>query len=174
MTYFVFSCFFNLTLHCRFDKNDVMKKIYLCIILSLFWSNISFAEWNKIHSDQNTEHYIDMTKLKKEGTNIHFWHLVNYLIQNEDIFWKSSLTYTEVNCNNLSGKDHVFNFYSEKLFRLDGMVWTGDTNINVWLVKNGWSFYLLEEKKPTEHNDFLEAENEAKQNEVGLWESELQ
>jgi len=64
--------------------------------------------------------------------------------------------------------------YSEKLFRLDGMVWTGDTNINVWLVKNGWSFYLLENEPPLEHNDFLEAENEAKKKQVGLWKSELQ
>lgn len=64
--------------------------------------------------------------------------------------------------------------YSEKLFRLDGMVWTGDTNINVWLVKNGWSFYLLENDTPKEHNDFLDAENEAKKNQVGLWKSDLQ
>ena len=64
--------------------------------------------------------------------------------------------------------------YSEKLFRLDGMVWTGDTNINVWLVKNGWSFYLLENDLPIEHNDFLAAENEAKNNQVGLWKKELQ
>jgi len=64
--------------------------------------------------------------------------------------------------------------YSVKLFRLDGMIWTGDTNVNVWLVKNGWSFYLLENDLPLEHNDFLEAENEAKKNKVGLWKSELQ
>ena len=63
--------------------------------------------------------------------------------------------------------------YSEKLFRLDGMVWTGDTNINVWLVKNGWSFYLLDNDSPLEHNDFLAAENEAKKNQVGLWKTEL-
>ena len=45
--------------------------------------------------------------------------------------------------------------FSEKLFRLDGMVWTGDTNINVWLIRNGWSFYLLENKSPREHVDLL-------------------
>ena len=145
MTYFLSSCFFNLTLHCRFDKNDVMKKIYLCIILSLFWSTIGFGEWNKIYSDQNSEHYIDMTKLKKEGTNIHFWHLVNYLIQNEDIFWKSSLTYTEVNCNNLSGKDHVFNFYSE--FMGEGE-FLGDHNPpNIWVTAEPNTIRYLTYKK---------------------------
>ena len=64
--------------------------------------------------------------------------------------------------------------YSDKLFRLDGMVWTGDTNINIWLIRNGWSFYLLEKEPPLEHNDLLAAENEAKQLKVGLWKAELQ
>tara|TARA_Y100001970_G_C14200809_1_gene840986 strand:+ start:277 stop:918 length:642 start_codon:yes stop_codon:yes gene_type:complete len=64
--------------------------------------------------------------------------------------------------------------YSESMFRLDGMVWTGDTNLNIWLVKNGWSFYLLEDDLPSEHEDFLAAENEAKKEKIGLWKSELQ
>ena len=64
--------------------------------------------------------------------------------------------------------------YSDKLFRLDGMVWTGDTNINIWLIRNGWSFYLLEKEPPLEHKDLLSAENEAKQLKVGLWKAELQ
>jgi endonuclease YncB( thermonuclease family) len=64
--------------------------------------------------------------------------------------------------------------YSDKLFRLDGMVWTGDTNINIWLIRNGWSFYLLENEPPLEHQDLLSAENEAKQLKVGLWKAELQ
>ena len=63
--------------------------------------------------------------------------------------------------------------YSDKLFRLDGMVWTGDTNINIWLIRNGWSFYLLENEPPLEHKDLLSAENEAKQLKVGLWKAEL-
>ena len=64
--------------------------------------------------------------------------------------------------------------YSDKLFRLDGMVWTGDTNINIWLIRNGWSFYLLENELPLEHKNLLAAENEAKQLKVGLWKAELQ
>ena len=64
--------------------------------------------------------------------------------------------------------------YSDKLFRMDGMVWTGDTNINIWLIQNGWSFYLLENEPPLEHKDLLAAENEAKQLKVGLWKAELQ
>ncbi|MEO1823315.1 MAG: thermonuclease family protein [Candidatus Lambdaproteobacteria bacterium] len=64
--------------------------------------------------------------------------------------------------------------YSDKLFRLDGMVWTGDTNINIWLIRNGWSFYLLGKEPPLDHKDLLAAENEAKQLKVGLWKAELQ
>ena len=64
--------------------------------------------------------------------------------------------------------------YSEKLYRLDGILWSGDTNINIWLIRNGWSFYLLGEEPPPEHQEFLAAENEAREKQVGLWKSELQ
>ena len=64
--------------------------------------------------------------------------------------------------------------YSEKLYRLDGILWSGDTNINVWLIRNGWSFYLLEEEPPPEHKEFFAAENEAREKQVGLWKAELQ
>ena len=64
--------------------------------------------------------------------------------------------------------------YSDKLFRMDGMVWTGDTNINIWLIQNGCSFYLLENELPLEHKELLAAEKEAKQLKVGLWKAELQ
>ena len=64
--------------------------------------------------------------------------------------------------------------FSEKLFRLDGIIWSGETNINVWLIRNGWSFYLLGEELPLEHNEFLAAENEAREKKVGLWKTELQ
>ena len=64
--------------------------------------------------------------------------------------------------------------FSEKLFRLDGIIRSGDTNINIWLIRNGWSFYLLGNENPPEHEDMLAAENEAKQRQVGLWKAELQ
>ena len=64
--------------------------------------------------------------------------------------------------------------YSEKLYRLDGILWSGDTNINIWLIRNGWSFYLLGEEPFPEHQDFLAAENEAREKQVGLWKAELQ
>ena len=64
--------------------------------------------------------------------------------------------------------------FSEKLFRLDGIISSGDTNINIWLIRNGWSFYLLGNETPPEHEDMLAAENEAKQRQVGLWKAELQ
>ena len=64
--------------------------------------------------------------------------------------------------------------YSEKLYRLDGILWSGDTNINVWLIRNGWSFYLLGEEPPPEHQEFLAAENEAREKQLGLWNIELQ
>ena len=64
--------------------------------------------------------------------------------------------------------------FSEKLFRLDGIIRSGDTNINIWLIRDGWSFYLLGNETPPEHEEMLAAENEAKQQQVGLWKAELQ
>ena len=64
--------------------------------------------------------------------------------------------------------------YSENLYRLDGILWSGDTNINVWLIRNGWSFYLLGDDPPPEHQEFLAAESEAREKQVGLWKAELQ
>ena len=64
--------------------------------------------------------------------------------------------------------------YSEKLYRIDGILWSGDTNINIWLIRNGWSFYLLGEEPPPEHQEFLAAENEAREKQLGLWKAELQ
>ena len=49
-----------------------------------------------------------------------------------------------------------------------------ETNINLWLIRNGWSFYMLGEEVSTEHQEFLAAENEAREKQVGLWKAELQ
>ncbi len=64
--------------------------------------------------------------------------------------------------------------YSEVTYRLTGMVWSGRESLNLWLVKNGWSFYLLAEEPPPEHGDFLAAEKEAQRAQIGLWKPELQ
>ena len=54
------------------------------------------------------------------------------------------------------------------------MIWSGGTNINIWLVRNGWSFYLLDSEQPKEHRELIAAEEEAKNQQVGLWKSDLQ
>ena len=66
----------------------------------------------------------------------------------------------------------VYNYY-ERLYRLYWILWSGDTNINEWLIRNGWSFYLLGDRTPPEHQEFLAAENEARKKQVGLWKEEL-
>ncbi len=57
----------------------------------------------------------------------------------------------------------------ERVYRLEGMLWTGDVNINTWLVRNGWSFYLIEQGESPFHQDFVAAEQYAQQNKLGLW-----
>ncbi|MDP7317348.1 MAG: thermonuclease family protein, partial [SAR324 cluster bacterium] len=64
--------------------------------------------------------------------------------------------------------------YSDRLYRLNGTVLAADTSINLWMIRNGMSFYLLPEEEPPEHGGFLTAEKEAQQKGVGLWQAELQ
>ncbi len=64
--------------------------------------------------------------------------------------------------------------YSANLYRLTGTVLAADTSINLWMIRNGMSFYLLQEEPPPEHRELLAAEQEAQKKGVGLWRPELQ
>ena len=64
--------------------------------------------------------------------------------------------------------------YSEKIYRLEGTIWSGDTNLNLWMIRNGWSYYLLPDEQPEEHQELIAAEKEARQKQLGLWKEELQ
>ena len=50
-----------------------------------------------------------------------------------------------------------------------GMVLLGEENVNVWLVLNGWSFYLLNPDKNPYDKAFAEAEQIARKDKAGLW-----
>lgn len=56
-----------------------------------------------------------------------------------------------------------------RVYRLEGMVWAADVNVNLWLVRKGWSFYLIEKGESPFHQDFVDAEKFAKERQVGLW-----
>ena len=56
------------------------------------------------------------------------------------------------------------------VYRLVGMVWAADISINLWLVQNGWSFYLIERGDSPFHEDFVAAEKYAQERQLGLWE----
>ena len=54
--------------------------------------------------------------------------------------------------------------------RIYGMVFLGEENINLWLVLNGWSYYLLPiDKKDPNEKKFIEAEELARKQKAGLW-----
>ena len=53
--------------------------------------------------------------------------------------------------------------------RPQGMVLLGEENVNVWLVLNGWSFYLLNQDKSPYDTAFVEAEQTARKGKAGLW-----
>ena len=164
-------------------KKQALRKVSENILFGIF-SRVSDSESVWVRIESRTDFRKWTFKLSKKNLNlprqeIRVW--LNYVSPklsvsfgkdyNEWFRKKSAFEMQKIFYNR---KLRINYDYSEKLFRLDGMVWTGDTNINVWLVKNGWSFYLLDNELPIEHNDFLAAENEAKKNQVGLWKAELQ
>lgn len=53
--------------------------------------------------------------------------------------------------------------------RPQGMVLLGEENVNIWLVLNGWSFYLLNEEKGPYDKAFTDAELTARKQKAGLW-----
>ncbi len=56
-------------------------------------------------------------------------------------------------------------------YRMKGMVWSSEESVNLWLVENGWSFYLLpqDSKQRRFHNELVTAEQKAQRAKVGLW-----
>ena len=55
--------------------------------------------------------------------------------------------------------------------RMRGQVFMGDENLNLWLVINGWSFYVLSEGKNPFDKLFRQAEDLARRNKAGIWKS---
>jgi endonuclease YncB( thermonuclease family) len=62
----------------------------------------------------------------------------------------------------------------DKLFRISGLVWSGSSSLNIWMVENGFSFYLLDEGVNPYEREFVEAEQTAKSRKVGLWDPQVQ
>lgn len=70
----------------------------------------------------------------------------------------------------LIGKDVLTRFkIVQQGDRIYAMVFMGEENINLWLVLNGWSYYLLNHGKNPYHKDFVRAENLARERKAGLW-----
>ena len=68
------------------------------------------------------------------------------------------------------GKDAVLQFrLVQQGDRMYAMVFLGKENINLWLVLNGWSYYLLNQGENPYKKEFARAEALAKDRKVGLW-----
>ncbi|MCZ6557980.1 MAG: thermonuclease family protein [SAR324 cluster bacterium] len=70
----------------------------------------------------------------------------------------------------LIGKDVVVQFrIVQKGQRVYAMIFMGKENINLWLVLNGWSYYLLNQGENPIEEKFVRAEDLARKRKVGLW-----
>lgn len=54
--------------------------------------------------------------------------------------------------------------------RLRGMVFEGEENVNLWMVLNGWSYYVLTDQSSDYDKLFRNAEDIARRDKAGIWE----
>ncbi|MDH5752781.1 MAG: thermonuclease family protein [Deltaproteobacteria bacterium] len=70
----------------------------------------------------------------------------------------------------LLGKEVQIHFDLDNATRRPrGMLFLGEENLNLWMVLSGWSFYVLGDEKGPYHKNFIQAEDMARRNRVGLW-----
>lgn len=86
-----------------------MKKIFIFIILVLFFSTSVNADWIFISkSNDGSEFYIDNDNIRKEGSTRYFWILMNLTDKKVDRNYNSTLAFTKVDCTILRAKDLKF------------------------------------------------------------------
>jgi endonuclease YncB( thermonuclease family) len=63
-----------------------------------------------------------------------------------------------------------FDVVGGSLGRLRGMVFLGEDNVNLWMVLNGWSYYVLTDGDNPYDKLFRNAEDIARRDKAGIWE----
>ncbi len=68
-------------------------------------------------------------------------------------------------------QDVTVNFYivGGSASRLRGMVFIGKESVNLWLVHNGWSYYMLGDPDTEYEKRFRDAEGIARRDKAGIW-----
>ena len=92
-----------------------MKIIFSLIILfsSILFSSYSFGDWKLIiTSNKGNEFYVDLSTLKKYGSNTFVWKLNNYLKPNPGGYL-SDVSYVECDCNVFRLKDLQIIFHKK-------------------------------------------------------------
>ena len=86
-----------------------MKKIFLFVILVLFFSSSVNADW--IIASKNvggTEFYIDKNNIRKNKSTRYFWLLMNLKDRKVDRKHNSAIVFVQLDCIVLRGKDLKF------------------------------------------------------------------
>jgi hypothetical protein len=87
-----------------------MKKLFLCIFLSLFINSSVNADWTiaSEHVNGVSEFYIDKDNIRKDGSTRYFWLLMNLKDRKADRKHNSAIVYVQLDCKLLRGKDLKF------------------------------------------------------------------
>ena len=88
----------------------IMKKIFLFVVLVLFFSSSVNADWTiaSKHENGTTEFYIDKDNVRKDGSTRYFWILMNLKDRKADRKHNSAIIYVQLDCKVLRGKDLKF------------------------------------------------------------------
>lgn len=107
------------------------KKLGLALILAIVSSGV-LAGWEPVGSTGSFDLYVDRNTIRKSGTTVKMWHLIDYkTLQKEsgsESYW-STKTQSEYNCNEESSRSIYYLDNTEKMGG-GNVAYTGDRVLN--------------------------------------------
>lgn len=59
--------------------------------------------------------------------------------------------------------------YFESSQRMEGVLRVGNKDISLWMISEGYSFYLIDQGLAPDHTLYVEAEKQAEAQQLGIW-----
>ncbi|MBD22766.1 MAG: hypothetical protein CL572_03780 [Alphaproteobacteria bacterium] len=119
------------------------KSLIFFLFFLLTCPSIGLSAWFKLFSSQTADLYLDTSSIKREDNSLFFSQLVNYKVKQSNGML-SLITFSEVNCRNLSIRDIKYFTYKNKMGKGKNF-YSGKPKKNWKNTKKGTSVYFLNE-----------------------------
>lgn len=112
------------------------RNLGLALVLAIL-SNGALAEWQGIASNDGSDLYIDRTTIRKSGTTVKMWSLVDYKVlqklQNSAAStpYRSSKDQYEYQCEEEKVRSVYFSLHTEKMG--EGEISVSNNSVSAWM-----------------------------------------